>query len=166
MLPEITWKAIRNVAFPVFKLNSDEVHYYEGILYCQDKIIDDRNMPGNTIGIRRLHIPKEDLYRLNRSAFDFMALLQAKHRHFIDNKGRAFSYTKIKRVLVENKKIEKIIHRDSCSIVKIRGIKSDLIVRRPPPAGFYWAGVVFIDGFPWEIIEYAENQRPSYIRMI
>ena len=94
MLPEITKKTIHIVTFPVYKLLSDELTYYDKVTYCQDKIVDDRTQIGETLGQRRLHIPKEKLYPLNYTAIDFLSMIKANYRHFIDTKGRAFSYRK------------------------------------------------------------------------
>jgi hypothetical protein len=166
MLPEINWKYIKNVAFPVFKLRSSEVHYYRGVLYIENKIIDDRNLEGDTLGKRRLKILEEEKYYLKGAALDFVGLLQANHRHFITNKGQAFTYIKKKRCKVKSFKIKDVLHKDSFSVVKLEGIKLDFSVARPPPLGYLWASVIFINEFPWEIIEYSENKLVPYIRMI
>lgn len=165
MLPEITWKNLKNIEFPIYKLNSDEIHYYQGILYCQNKVIDDRNLPGNTIGLRRLQ-SKDDLYSLKQTALDVTDMLNANYRHFIDNKGRAFSYKKTKWCTVKSFKITKIIHKEICSIVKIRGSSATFVVRRPPQEGVSWAGIIVIDKYPWKLLEYTYYEKPSYIRMI
>jgi hypothetical protein len=165
MLPEINWKLIRNITFPIYKLNTDELHYYRGILYVNDLVIDDRNIKEDTLGKRRLHI-KEKLYPLNNAGVDFLSLLQAKHRHFIDTKGLAFSYVKTMYCQVKSHKIEKITGRDYASTIKVKGITNEFILRRPPTVGLSWAGVVYIGQFPWEILEYTQEWKPSFKRKI
>lgn len=165
MLPEITEKHIRNVAFPVFKLDSDELTYYKDKLYCQGKVVDDRLAPGKSLGVRRLYV-KEPLYPLTHMAPDFITMIQARYRHFIDSKGRPFSYKKTKYCKVKSHKIKEIIYRDTFSVVKLKGIKTTFNVRRPPPAGCTWAGVIYSGDFPWEILEFSEEAQPTYKRKI
>jgi hypothetical protein len=165
MLPEITWKNIRNVNFPVYKLGTDDLHYYNGILFAEGKVIDDRNMSYETIGKRRLSI-KEELYPLRYVAFNYIDLINAGYRHFIDNRGRAFSYRKSKYCTVKSLKVEKIKYKDEYSTVVLKGCSNEFKVWRPPQDGLTWAGVIYIDKFPWEIIEYTESKKKSYKRMI
>ena len=165
MLPEITWKNIRNVAFPVYKLKSDELHYYQGILFSDNKIIDDRNIPKETIGQRRLFI-KEDLHPLTQTAFSFVDLINSGFRHFVDNRGRAFSYRKSKVCEVKSLEIKIIKYKGKFSTVKLKGCQTEFKVWRPPEEGLCWAGVLYINEFPWEIIEYSESKKKSYKRMI
>ena len=60
----IQYKSINKVRFPVYAMKSDDWHITDGLLFLEGKILDDRNMPGDTLGIRRLQTPHKALVRL------------------------------------------------------------------------------------------------------
>lgn len=166
MLPEITKKTIHIVTFPVYKLLSDELTYYDKVTYCQDKIVDDRTQIGETLGQRRLHIPKEKLYPLNYTAIDFLSMIKANYRHFIDTKGRAFSYRKTKASKIRSFKIKNVKYYDHFTKMEVRGLSKAFYLPRPPPAGYPWANIMFIDNFPWEVLSFSEEKQPEIRRFI
>ena len=165
MFPTITWKHVRNIDFPAYKLPIDDVTYYEGVTYCEGKVVDDRNMPGDTIGKRRLHV-KKPLYPLRFSAFSFMDILKAVHCHFITNKGIVFSYKKTKYCRVLSVRIKEIITKDTYSIVKLQGIQSSFICNSPPSPEFIWASVIYVGEFPWDITDFYRYKQLELRRKI
>lgn len=165
MLPEITKKDVKNIVFPVYKLDTDDIKFYKGVLYCGTKIIDDRNQAGRTIGVRRAQV-KEDLYPLNYMAIDYIMMIQAKYKHFIDTEGKAFTYIKTKFYTVKCHKIEKITPLYSYSLVKVKGVSKQFTVIRPPPDGAVWACIIYIKNEPWAILEYAYEKLAPYKRKL
>ena len=44
----------KDLVFPIFVLHSDNVELLDGILWLDDQVLDDKNMKGRSLGIRRL----------------------------------------------------------------------------------------------------------------
>ena len=63
----ITYKTLHKVKFPVFLLYSGEWERADGLLFVEGKVVDDTNMIGSTMGIRRLQTSYPDLYKLKQS---------------------------------------------------------------------------------------------------
>ena len=166
MLPEVTKNTLYKITFPVYKLLSDELTYYDKKLYCHDKIVDDRAQIGETLGQRRLHIPKKDLYKLKYSALDFISMVRANYRHFIDTKGKAFSYRKTKAVKIRSYKVKNLKQYDYFTKMEVRGLSKAFYLPRPPPVGYSWANIIFVDNFPWEILSFSEEKQPEFKRLI
>ena len=45
------------LVFPCFVIHSDNVELIDGILWLDDQVLDDKNMSGHTLGIRRIQSP-------------------------------------------------------------------------------------------------------------
>ncbi len=80
-----------------------------------DYILDNKNIRGNTLGIRRLNLSsslQEDqrLYPLRKIFYTFSDIITHKHKHkvYIDSIGTLFKYTKSKRCNLVYKKITNI----------------------------------------------------------
>ena len=48
--------------FPVFPVHTDEVLLADGILWIENQVLDDTNMKGKTLGMRRLQSPMNSMY--------------------------------------------------------------------------------------------------------
>ena len=66
------------IKFPVWVINSDNVWEQDGIIFIDDKVLDDRNQKGDTIGKRRLQTPLKNLFNLKSQIDDYIGLI--KHR--------------------------------------------------------------------------------------
>ncbi len=64
------------VKFPVFVLHTDNIELIDGILFIDNQILDDTNMKGSTLGLRRLQTPMKGLYQLKYMVQDISELLQ------------------------------------------------------------------------------------------
>ena len=53
----ITYRDIEQITFPVFNLPNGNWQLLDGLLFLDDLILDDKNMKGATLGIRRLQTP-------------------------------------------------------------------------------------------------------------
>ena len=49
----ITYKTLGHIAFPAFPLPSSNWEEQDGLLYLDNKLLDDKNMKGKTLGRRR-----------------------------------------------------------------------------------------------------------------
>ena len=52
------------IEFPIFVVHTNNIELIDGILFIDNQILDDRNMKGRTLGIRRLQTPMKGLYPL------------------------------------------------------------------------------------------------------
>jgi hypothetical protein len=134
---------LKNVKFPVFPLTNNNIFYNEkNKLICEmesgeKKIVDDKSLEGDSLGLRRLKIPKESLYNLRRACFDIgnFLLYTKLYRNFVDSNGILFSYKKSTFVPLYYRKILKyvpykggtmlLIERLHCPIWYYRAIDLD-----------------------------------------
>lgn len=161
----ITYKTIKKIEFPVFVLPSDNWSLQDGLLFLDNEIIDDKNMPGKTLGIRRLQSPFE-MKSLNKSISSFVGILKQSKNAFIDSNGVPFIYHKTERCSLKYQKITKIVRRDVASLVYIKGCNSPFTVPRPPLPQMTWAGILHLHGLPWELYEYSEEFKKNTWRKI
>ena len=90
------------IVFPVFTVHTDNVEISDGILWVEDQVLDDRNMKGKTLGIRRLQSPMKSIYPLKYMIEDIPSLLIHRGKQYIDSAGHYFvkeKTTKLKRFL-------------------------------------------------------------------
>ena len=50
----MNFQTLHLIQFPVYVLHNDEVEERDGLLFCDTQIVDDKNVQGETLGIRRL----------------------------------------------------------------------------------------------------------------
>ena len=62
------------IRFPAYIL-SEEPEEIDGLLIIQDQVVDDRNMTGETLGMRRLQTPMKSLYPLRYMIYDEVGML-------------------------------------------------------------------------------------------
>lgn len=60
----LSFKDISRIKFPVYVLPSSNWQETDGLLFLDGKILDDRNMSGATLGIRRLQTPHKGVQPL------------------------------------------------------------------------------------------------------
>ena len=66
----IVWVSLQSymldlkIKFPIWVINSDNIWEQDGILFIDEKVLDDRNQKGDTIGKRRLQTPLKNLFNL------------------------------------------------------------------------------------------------------
>lgn len=161
----ITYRTINKVVFPVFTLQSDDWTLTDGLLFLEGEVIDDKNMPGDTLGKRRLQSPFT-MKPLNRSINSFVGLLKQSRKTFIDSNGVPFIYQKTKMCSLKYLKIKKIVTREIACLVYVEGCNSPFTVPRPPAEGMLWAGVLHLHGLPWELYEYSDVYKKNTRRKI
>ena len=90
----IQYKSINKVRFPVYSMPSSNWNRQDGLLFLDGQIVDDRNMSGDSLGIRRLQTPHKNLFPLRYQIDNFRGLLKANKNTFIDTHGIPFIYEK------------------------------------------------------------------------
>lgn len=113
------------IVYPVYKLgktpplSSGGVAYYETEYMVDEqlvktyKIIDDKNIFGTTLGLRRLKLrdKKVVLHNIKNPLYSLAQLIQAAKSNtwFIDNHGKIFQHKKTTRAKLLAKRIQRIL---------------------------------------------------------
>lgn len=94
---------LHEVTFPIFNIRANEsitredgiVYVYPSMVRNTKKILDNTNLPGANLGLRRIQFT-ENKYKLNKSLFTLKELFNntCSNKHFIDFKGKVFKYKK------------------------------------------------------------------------
>jgi len=154
----ITYKNIAKLRFPVYLLKSGNWDYADGLLFLEGKLLDDKNMPGDTLGIRRAQTPQRGQEGLKKAIVSPNGLLKQSTKYFIDTNGMPFIYEKTVFCKLKYFKITKIDRKDVASIIWVKGCKFPFTVPRPPEVGMTWAGILHLHGLPWMLYEYSDEK--------
>lgn len=162
----ITLKTIDKVTFPVYALPHSNWEKADGLLFMEGKVLDDRNMPGDTLGVRRVQTPYPELFTLRKQLNNHLGILKQTSNCFIDSNGMPFIYEKTKVCKLQYYKIRKVERKEVASVVWLKGINFPFTVPRPPEDGFEWAGVLHYHGLPWLLYEYSEEKKKDTRRKV
>ena len=154
----IGFRSIPKITFPVFLLDSENWEEYDGILFLDNKVLDDRNQEGKTLGARRMQTPHKNLQELKYMVEYPNGLLKQRTKYFIDNSGRPFIYEKTTMLPLKYLNISKVELKDTATLIRVKGYNAPFTVPRPPEVGFTWAGILHVQGLPWMLYEYSETK--------
>lgn len=155
----VTYKEVKKIKFPVYILPNGNWETADGILFLDNEVVDDKNMPGLSLGIRRLQTPFTELLALKHSIDSLIGILkQTNKKCFIDSTGTPFIYQKTINAALKYYKIRKIELKDVASVIWLKDINFPFTVPRPPAQEMTWAGVLHIGGLPWLLYEYSEER--------
>ena len=101
----IEFKEIPMITFPVFLLASGNWEEYDGLLFLDNMILDDKNQVGATLGARRVQTPHKNLQVLKHMVTSPNGLLKQKTKYFIDNSGKPFIYEKTTKLKDTKRKV-------------------------------------------------------------
>ena len=71
----ITYKTINKIKFPVFQLPNSNWSTQDGLMFIDREIVDDKNMRGETLGLRRIQSPFT-MMKLNRSVNNIIGIIK------------------------------------------------------------------------------------------
>ena len=163
----VTYQDIKKLTFPVFILPNSNWQLVDGLLLLDNIVLDDKNMPGATLGIRRLQTPFTEIVPLKHSIDSLIGILkQQNNKSFIDSKGTPFIYQKTRNATLKHYKIRKIEQKEVASILWLKGVKQPFTIPRPPPVGKTWAGVLHLGRWPWLLYEYSEEKSKDTRRKV
>lgn len=118
---------LEDISWPVFKIGTNKpviennIVFYITEYYIKDtativksiRIIDDKNLDGATLGLRRLELfkRKQKLYRIKIALYFIGDLIKlaTPNTWFIDNAGNCFQYKKTKKVKLLCFKIKQVL---------------------------------------------------------
>ena len=103
--------------FPIYVIHSDNVDFIDGIIWLDDQVLDDKNMKGDTLGLRRLQSPMKSIYPLKYMIKDYVGMMKHRGTTFIDSSGRVFNYEKTEKVDI---KYHKIVKREKKTVKRGR----------------------------------------------
>jgi hypothetical protein len=138
----------------------------DGLLFVDNEIVDDKNMPGDTLGVRRIQSPHKNMLPLKKQLINHQGILKQSTRYFIDSNGVPFIYEKTLMCKLSYYKIKKIQKKEVASVLWLKGINSPFTIPRPPEDGMLWAGVLHYHGLPWFLYEYSETKKPDTRRKV
>ena len=165
--------ALNEITFPVFALRSFEKIFKEdnkifviGTIVNEALILDDLSydLP---FPRRRLQIPENVKYKINKSYMNISQFLKTKtcKRTFIDNTGLIFKYTKTKIVKLTYHKILQAIRNEEIGIILIiQNIDIPLTVSSLEPIKEYVGLLHYCGGYI--IYEYTSEKKKDTWRKV
>lgn len=151
------------IVYPVFKIGEEVPSFENGVCFylrqykLEDNqvrndllLIDDTNIPGDTLAKRRLRLTakKVHLKKLSKAVFFLGDLIKLADRKswFIDSSGNVFQYKKQKTVKLLFKRITKLITLNSGgAIIQLEGMVTRFKTLYTPKDSEVYAGVL-VDG--------------------
>ena len=162
----ITYKQFKKLDFPIFLLDSSNWEIADGLLLLDGKLLDDKNMPGDSLGLRRMLTPHKEQYPLRNMITTANGLMKQTTKYFIDNGGNPFVYEKTEFAQLKYLKIKKVEPKTRACLLWVHGCSFPFTIPRPPEPGFIWAGILHIRNNPWLLYEYAEEKLKDTRRKI
>ena len=154
------------LVFPCFVIHSDNVELIDGILWLDDQVLDDKNMSGHTLGIRRIQSPMNSIYPLRYMIEDITGLMRHRGKFFIDNLGKVFNYEKTETVKLQYHKIRKREKKSTATVLWLIDCPFPFAEKSPPSDELSWAGVLYRDGLPMAIYDFAKEKQKATWRKV
>ena len=155
-----------NIDFPVFVLHTDNIELIDGILWIDNQVLDDKNMLGITLGMRRLQSPMRGLYPLKYMLENETDLLHHQGKFYIDSNGLFFTKSKTTITQLKYHKIMRVEKKTIASRLWLKDCPFPFPLKRPLPENASWAGVLYRDGIPWIIYDLSEEKKKDTWRKI
>lgn len=162
----ITYKHIKLITFPIYKLPSDDWYSQDGLLFVEGEIVDDKNMLGASLGIRRLQTYFKDLMPLKYAIETPTALIKQIGGPYIDSAGKCFIYEKTLFCVLSYHKIKRVDKKGTHSLLWVKDVPFPFTIPRPPKVEHTWVGIIHLKGFPWILYEYSDTKLPKTRRKI
>lgn len=175
---------LQEIQWPVFRLGEHKPIMENGIVYYSKeyvdtttnqtkiglRVVDDKNVDGKTLGIRRLHLRMEGapLFSIRAAIYFLVDVIKLAKQTtwFIDNCGMVFQYKKSTRAKLQTFKIKNIVPLDTMgAIIEVEGLTQRFkCIFKPKPEQTY-AGVLRW-GLGYILYGFYENPiKPTYRRV-
>ena len=154
------------IEFPVFVLHTDNIEFIDGILWIDNQVLDDNNMSGKNLGVRRLQSPMKSLYPLKYMLENEADLLQHQGSFYIDSSGFFFTKIKTSTTLLRYHKIMRVEKKTSASQLWIKDCPFPFTLKRPLPESASWAGILYRQGIPWILYDLSKEKKKDTWRKI
>jgi hypothetical protein len=153
----LTYSKLNRIKFPIYEMPSDNWSKADGLLFLDDKIVDDKNQSGDTLGLRRLQTPHRNLFELKKQYDNFSGLIKNADKCFIDTNGTPFTYEKTQWCTLKYHRIKNVSRKNDFSLLYLDGVKFPFVVPRPPADEIRYAGILYYGLHPWTLYEYSET---------
>jgi len=154
------------IVFPVYTVHTDNVEMADGILWVEDQVLDDRNMKGKTLGLRRLQSPMKSIYPLKYMVQDIPSLLMHKGKQYIDSEGHYFVKEKTTQVQLKYHKILRVERKEVVSILWCKDCVFPFTLKRPLDDNITWAGILYKQNIPWILYNVSSKKEKDTWRKI
>ena len=162
----MNFQTLHLIQFPVYVLHNDEVEERDGLLFCDTQIVDDKNVQGKTLGIRRLKTPHKNLYPLKYMLDDFRSMVQHRGNNYIDSRGRYFQYEKTKTIPLDSIEITKVDRKGTASLIWLSKVPFPFTVKRPPATEMKYAQVLMVNNKPSVLWSYSTTKQKRTWRKV
>jgi hypothetical protein len=157
-----TLRSYHKIEFPVFKV-SDEPLIVDGLVFVNGRVVDDRNVPAETLGQRRLLTPHKlaKIKHLRGNIVELIADNVCVEGWYLDRLGDPFKYKRTKKLKVITHKINKVVYRNTHSILIVDGVNFPILVERPPSGSF--TQILYYKEYPWKLYSISDEwKKPTY----
>ena len=150
----------------MYVLPSDDVYEQDRIVFLGEKVLDDKSMPGKTLGVRRLQSGRKDLVKLKGVIFDLPEFIKSKYKFFADVNGRVFTYEKTQRLRLRCYRVNRIERKEVASLLWLFDCATPFTLRRPPTVNVPFARVLEYGDAPWLLYDYVREPTPLTYRRV
>lgn len=175
--------SLQEIRWPVFKLGDRKPTQDGGVVfyhthYVTDtnsetvtlRIIDDRNLPQATLGLRRLALKSAgaSLYPIRTAIYFLTDLIKLGKSvsWFIDSAGRVFQYEKNTRAKLQTRKVKQILPADGLGcVVELEGLSQRFKSLRRPGEHEIYAQVLKL-GMGFLFYGFCSEHKPDSWRMV
>ena len=154
------------IKFPIFVLHTDDIMFVDGILWIENQVLDDTNMKGETLGMRRLQTPMNSIYPLKSMIKSIRALLDHQGKFYIDTTGRFFRKIKTTKAELKYHKILRVEKKDIASVLWVKDCPYPFTIDRPLDTSQAWAGLLYRNGMPWLLYDTSSTKMKNTWRKI
>jgi hypothetical protein len=154
------------IEFPLFVVHTSNVELIDGILWIENQVLDDRNMTGKTLGLRRLQSPMKSIYPLKYMLRDIPSYLNHQGKFYIDSTGYFFVKQKLNKVDLKYHKILRVEKKIIATVLWIKDCPFPFTLERPVPESCTWAGVLYREGIPWVLYDLSTQKEKDTWRKI
>lgn len=162
----VTFKDFPKLKFPLYVLPSDNWYTVDGVLFLDEQVLDERNMPGESLGIRRLQCGRKDLLPLRKAILTLPDLIQCKTKFFVDSSGYPFIYEKTETCRLKVYRIKEITPKETASLLWVYNWPSPFTIARPPLRDPEWVRFLLYKGAPWLIYDYVRQPTKDTYRRV
>lgn len=160
----VTYNYIPKIVWPIYRLPDDNYTITDGLVFLDHQLLDDKNMPGKTLGLRRLQTSHRNIYPLKLGKYSIPELLQ--HRCWIDYSGKLLDYQKTFMTPLKYHLIKKVEKKETCSIIWVANIPFPFEVRRPPPELAKYCRILYLNNLPWLIYDFTADKGKDTVRKV
>lgn len=175
---------LTEIVWPVFRLGENKPEFEGTLVYYHSeyideevgkrvnvRIVDDKSLPAETIGLRRLQLmqdKKTKMFPIPTAIYflaDMLKLAKAS-TWFVDNSGRVFQYKKVTRAKLTTKKIKQVLPAQGIGcVLEVEGVAARFKCLQRPNAYQEYA-VLLQNGMSYMLYGLSETPRANSWRMV